>query len=460
MAETDIQVNLRKLPSVDSLLKMQETDELIAEYGRPLTVDAIRTVLLNLRHKVTSEQGTVPLPALIMQEVLLELQDWTHPTLEPVINASGVILHTNLGRSPLSAETLSAMHKVSQGYSTLEYDLEKGERGSRYLHTEDLLTRITGAEAGLVVNNNAAALLLILSALSRRRRTLISRTQLIEIGGGFRIPDVMAQSGAILEEIGTTNRVHIDDYVRAIESYPVKLVMRVHRSNFKLMGFTSEPALEELVEVSHAAGLPVVDDLGSGCFVDTADYGLAHEMTVMESLAAGADLVCFSGDKLLGGPQAGIIVGKKALVEKLRKHPVARAVRADKTALSGLSATLLHYLKDEVEKKIPIWQMISMRLATIEARAEQWARMLKKASTIPGESAIGGGSLPGEWLPTRLVSVSVNRPDQFLKRLRRSHPPIIARVENDRVLFDPRTVLPHQEGALLVELQNVLARWE
>ena len=460
MAETDKQANLRKLPSVDSLLKTQDADELIAEYGRPLTVDAIRDVLLTLRHKVTSEQGTVPLPALIMQDVLLQLQDWTHPTLEPVINASGVVLHTNLGRSPLSAETLSAMHKVSQGYSTLEYDLEKGGRGSRYLHTEDLLTRITGAEAGLVVNNNAAALLLILSALSRRRRTLISRTQLIEIGGGFRIPDVMAQSGAILEEIGTTNRVHIDDYVRAIESYPVKLVMRVHRSNFKLMGFTAEPTLEEIVEVSHAAGLPVVDDLGSGCFVDTADYGLAHEMTVMESLAAGADLVCFSGDKLLGGPQAGIIVGRKVLVEKLRKHPVARAVRADKTALSGLSATLMHYLKDEIERKIPIWQMISMRLATIEARAEQWARMLRKASTIPGESAIGGGSLPGERLPTRLVSVSVSRPDQFLKRLRRSHPPIIARVENDRVLFDPRTVLPHQEGALLVELQNVLARWE
>ena len=460
MTETDKQANLRKLPSVDSLLKTQDADELIAEYGRPLTVDAIRDVLLTLRHKVTSEQGTVPLPALIMQDVLLQLQDWTHPTLEPVINASGVVLHTNLGRSPLSAETLSAMHKVSQGYSTLEYDLEKGGRGSRYLHTEDLLTRITGAEAGLVVNNNAAALLLILSALSRRRRTLISRTQLIEIGGGFRIPDVMAQSGAILEEIGTTNRVHIDDYVRAIESYPVKLVMRVHRSNFKLMGFTAEPTLEEIVQVSHAAGLPVVDDLGSGCFVDTADYGLAHEMTVMESLAAGADLVCFSGDKLLGGPQAGIIVGRKVLVEKLRKHPVARAVRADKTALSGLSATLMHYLKDEIERKIPIWQMISMRLATIEARAEQWARMLRKASTIPGESAIGGGSLPGERLPTRLVSVSVSRPDQFLKRLRRSHPPIIARVENDRVLFDPRTVLPHQEGALLVELQNVLARWE
>lgn len=460
MTDANKQVNLRKLPSVDSLLKMQDAGNLIAEYGRPLTTDAIRAVLLALRKKVVSEQGTVPLPELIMQDVLLQLQYWTRPTLEPVINATGVILHTNLGRAPLSAETLNAMHKVSQGYSTLEYNLKSGGRGSRYLHTENLLTRITGAEAGLVVNNNASALLLILSALSKRRRTLISRTQLIEIGGGFRIPDVMEQSGAILEEIGTTNRVHLEDYTRALESYPIKLVMRVHRSNFRLMGFTAEPSLEEIAKVSHDAGLPVVDDLGSGCFVDTADYGLAHEMTVMESLAAGSDLVCFSGDKLLGGPQAGIIVGRKVLVEKLRKHPVARAVRADKMVLSGLSATLIHYLKDEFEKKIPIWQMISMRLATIESRAEQWARMLKGASTVVGESAIGGGSLPGERLPTRLVSIAVNRPDQFLKRLRRSHPPIIARVEDDKVLFDPRTVLPHQEGALLVELQNVLARWE
>ncbi|MEJ2759777.1 MAG: L-seryl-tRNA(Sec) selenium transferase, partial [Anaerolineales bacterium] len=367
--------------------------------------------------------------------------------------------HTNLGRAPLSTDTINAMQKIAQGYSTLEYDLEEGERGSRYLHTENLLTRITGAEAGMVVNNNASALLLILSALSYRRRTLISRTQLIEIGGGFRIPDVMSQSGAVLEEIGTTNRVHIEDYQRAIEEEPVKLVMRVHRSNFKLMGFTAEPTLEEITTVAHAAGLPVVDDLGSGCFLDTADYGLAHEMTVMESLAAGSDLVCFSGDKLLGGPQAGIIVGKKVLVDKLRKHPVARAVRADKLALSGLAATLLHYLKGEAERKIPIWQMISMNPSIIKSRADQWARMLRGAKVVEGESAVGGGSLPGEMLPTFLVSIPVSQPDQFLKRLRQSRPPIIARVENDKVMIDPRSVLPQQEGALLVELQNALSRW-
>lgn len=459
MTESEKRADLRKLPSVNALLQAPDGEELVEEYGHALTVSAIRQVLTDIRKKVGAEQGTIPLPELIVQDVQSILQAWTNLTLEPVINATGVILHTNLGRAPLSTDTINAMQKIAQGYSTLEYDLDEGKRGSRYIHTEDLLKRITGAEAGLVVNNNASALLLILSALSYRRRTLISRTQLIEIGGGFRIPEVMTQSGAVLEEIGTTNRVHIEDYQRAIESEPVKLVMRVHRSNFKLMGFTAEPTLEEIIAVAHAADLPVVDDLGSGSFLDTAEYGLAHEMTVMESLAAGSDLVCFSGDKLLGGPQAGIIVGKKALVDKLRKHPVARAVRADKMALSGLSATLLHYLKGEAERNIPIWQMISMKSPVIKSRAEQWSRMLRGARVVKGESAVGGGSLPGERLPTYLVALPVSQPDKFLMRLRQSRPPIIARVEDGQVMIDPRSVLAQQEGALLVELQNALSRW-
>jgi L-seryl-tRNA(Ser) seleniumtransferase len=449
--------DLRKLPSVNVLLKSREGAQFEATYGHDLTVAAIRKVVGDIRTRVGSEGGTIPLPDILMADVLSALEDWTHPTLEPVINATGVILHTNLGRSPMSAETLSAIQKVAQGYATLEYDLEKGKRGSRYVHTEDLLVRLTGAEAGLVVNNNASALLLILSALSSRRRTLVSRTQLIEIGGGFRIPDVMSQSGAVLHEIGTTNRVNIDDYRNAIEEHPIKLVLRAHRSNFKLVGFTAEPTLSEIAGVAHEAGLPMVDDLGSGSLLDTAKYGLAHEMTVLESLAAGSDLVCFSGDKLLGGPQAGIIVGKKALVNKLRKHPIARAVRADKLALAGLSATLMHYLKGEAEKKIPIWQMISMDMDLIEERAQHWKRTLKKAEIIDGESAVGGGSLPGERLPTRLVALDVPNPDKFLVQLRHSRPPIIARVEEGRVLVDPRTVLPQQEGALLVEIQNALA---
>jgi L-seryl-tRNA(Ser) seleniumtransferase len=451
--------NLRKIPSVDSLLNSKEGKEMTAAYGRSLTVSAVRTVLETLRTKVGREQSTIPLPELILQEVLHLLQKWTSPTLEPVINATGVILHTNLGRSPMSSETLSAIQKVTQGYSTLEYDLPKGQRGSRYIHTEDLLVRLTGAEAAVVVNNNASALLLILSALSNRRRTLISRTQLIEIGGGFRIPDVMVQSGAILQEIGTTNRVNIDDYRDAITEHPIKLVLRAHRSNFKLVGFTAEPTLQEIAEVAHRAGLPMVDDLGSGSLLDTADYGLAHETTVMESLAAGSDLVCFSGDKLLGGPQAGIIVGRKDLIQRLRKHPIARAVRADKMALAGLSATLLHYLKGEAEHKIPIWRMISMDVEKIESRAKQWTRFLKGAKMVAGESAVGGGSLPGERLPTWLVALDVPNPNQFLRQLRKAHPPIIARVEDGKVMIDPRTVLPQQEGALLVELQNTLAGW-
>jgi len=452
--------DLKKIPSVDGLLKDKSVQDLIADYGHALTVDAIREVLEGIRSRVLSKQETIPLPEIIIQDIQNQLDKWTRSSLEPVINATGVILHTNLGRAPLSEETLMAIQRVAQGYSTLEYDLNKGERGSRYIHAEDLLRRITGAEAAMVVNNNAAALLLILYALARRRRTLISRTQLIEIGGGFRIPDVMKQSGAILEEIGTTNKVNIEDYRRAIEEEPIKLVLRAHRSNFQLVGFTAEPALEEIVEVAHAAGLPVIDDLGSGSFLDTAKYGLKHEMTVQESLAAGSDLVCFSGDKLLGGPQAGIIVGKKDLVDKLRKHPIARAIRADKLALSGLTATLLHYLKDEAEEKIPIWQMISMPLSEIETRAYKWMRVFKRGEIIDGESTIGGGSLPGETLPTKLIALDLDRPDAFLARLRRSHPPVIARVENDRILVDPRTVLQKQEGGLLVEMQNALAAWK
>jgi L-seryl-tRNA(Ser) seleniumtransferase len=457
MTDIDRDVDLSKLPSVSALLTTTDGGKFVAEYGHDLTVAAIRMTTERIRNKAGKEGGTIPLPEVMIQDVLTLLEEWTHPTLEPVINATGVILHTNLGRSPLSAETISAMQKVAQGYSTLEYDLTEGRRGSRYVHTEDLLKRLTGAEAGLVVNNNASALLLILAALSKKRRTLISRTQLIEIGGGFRIPDVMEESGAILEEIGTTNRVNIEDYRKAINELPIKLVLRAHRSNFKLVGFTGEPSLAEIAGVAHEGGLPMVDDLGSGTLLDTAKYGLAHETMVTESLEAGSDLVCFSGDKLLGGPQAGIIVGKKDLVDKLRKHPIARAVRADKVALAGLTATLLHYLKGEAEEKIPIWQMISMDMAMINERAQHWKRMLKGSEIIDGESAVGGGSLPGERLPTRLVAIHVDRPDEFLARLRHSRPPIIARVEEDRVLVDPRTVLPQQEGALLVEIQNALA---
>ncbi|HQL39509.1 MAG TPA: L-seryl-tRNA(Sec) selenium transferase, partial [Anaerolineaceae bacterium] len=380
---------------------------------------------------------------------------WLHPTLVPVINASGVILHTNLGRAPLSRAAAEAARSLSLGYSTLEYDLYKGKRGSRLIHAEALLTRLTGAEAALVVNNNAAAVLLVLSALARRQRVIISRTQLVEIGGGFRIPDVMAQSGARLVEIGTTNRVHLSDYQAALEE-PAGMVLRAHQSNFRIIGFTSEPDLAEIVRVAHRHGVAVMDDLGSGTLLDTAHYGLQHEPTIQESLAAGVDVLTFSGDKLLGGPQAGIIIGRMDLLAKIKKHPLARAVRVDKTRLAALAATLLHYLKDEALQEIPVWRMISLPAELIQARAQRWADVLGRGEVVASRSTVGGGSLPEETLPTHVLALDVPQPNSFLAALRMLQPPIIARIEAERVMMDPRTVLPEEEGAFLRGIASVL----
>lgn len=455
---------LRNLPSVEQILQTEIAAHLIARFGRPLTLDAIRFVLDETRARFKSGGITaLPLADLILAQAESTLTAWTKPTLLPVINASGVILHTNLGRAPLSEAAIYAMDLVSRGYSTLEYDLEKGQRGSRLFHAESLLQKLTGAESALVVNNNASAVLLVLSALANKKRVIISRSQLVEIGGGFRVPDVMKQSGAKLVEVGTTNKVHLSDYEEALIE-AAGLVMRAHRSNFKLVGFTEEPELKDMVEAAHGFGVPVVDDLGSGALYDTAKYGLAHEPTVQESMQAGVDIVCFSGDKLLGGPQAGIIIGKADLIAKIKKHPLARAVRADKVCLAGLSATLLHYLKDEAEREVPIVKMMSLTLKQVRGRAEAWAADLGQGlalsnvevSIVAGESTVGGGSLPGESMPTFLLSLEVKSTEKFLRGLRKNNPPIIARTENDKVLLDPRTVLPEQEGALLVGLNNLL----
>jgi L-seryl-tRNA(Ser) seleniumtransferase len=346
------------------------------------------------------------------------------------------------------------MDEAAADYSTLEYDLEKGQRGSRLTHAEAILQKLTGAEAAVVVNNNASAVLLALAALAHKKRVIISRSQLVEIGGGFRVPDVMKQSQAKLIEVGTTNRVRLSDYQSALEE-PTGLVMRAHRSNFKIVGFTEEPELKAIVEVAHQANVPVLDDLGSGALLDTARYGFAHEPTVQESLAAGVDLVCFSGDKLLGGPQAGIILGKKDLIDKIRKHPLARAVRADKTCLAGLTATLLHYLRDEAEREIPIWRMMSLSLEQLRARAETWRTELGQGEVIKSESTVGGGSLPEECVSTYVLALNVKSPDKFLKSLREANPPVIARVENDTILFDPRTVL--DDALLLKVIKNALS---
>ncbi len=426
----------------------------MAEFGRPLTLEAVRTVLQDVRRQFT-EAGEVPAEAGLLARIEQRLQNWTMPTLRPVLNASGVVLHTNLGRAPLSQAALRAISLVSMGYSNLEYDLETGRRGSRAVHAEALLQRITGAEAALVVNNNAAAVLLALITLARRRVVVVARSQLVEIGGGFRVPDIMKQSGARLLEVGTTNRVHVSDLENALEANPA-LFLRAHRSNFAILGFTSEPTLEEMAGVAHKAGIPLIDDLGSGSLLDTARYGLGHEPTVQESLAAGADLVCFSGDKLLGGPQAGILAGRAEIVAKCKKHPLARALRADKLCLAALSATLLHYLKDEAEQAIPVWRMISATTESLRERAQEWAARLGQGEVIAGESTVGGGSLPGETLPTYLLALSVKNPNRLLSRLRQSVPPVIARLADERLVCDARTILPEQENEFLRVLDSAL----
>ncbi|HET9906657.1 MAG TPA: L-seryl-tRNA(Sec) selenium transferase [Anaerolineales bacterium] len=445
-------INLRDLPSVDVLL--QSAGHLIETYGRPLTLDSIRITLDETRSQFKQDaEAVLPSNDVILARAEAHLSTWTSATLQPIINATGVILHTNLGRAPLSEESIRAMEEASRNYSNLEYDLTKGQRGSRLVHAESVLKKLTGAEAALVVNNNASAVLLVLSALANKKRVIISRTQLVEIGGGFRVPDVMKGSGAKLVEVGTTNKVRLSDYEEALED-PAALVMRAHRSNFKIVGFTEEPDLKDMVSVAHKANIPLLDDLGSGALLDTSTYGLAHEPTVQESLAAGVDLVCFSGDKLLGGPQAGIIVGKADLIAKIKKHPLARAVRADKTCLAGITATLFHYLKDEAERKIPIWRMISLTPEKVRVRAEAWQAELGQGEVIKSESTVGGGSLPEESLPTYVLSLTVKGPDKFLKKLREGNPPVIARVENQAVLLDPRTVL--QDEALLNALKVAL----
>jgi len=445
--------SLRDIPSVEQLLK--SVDHLIDKYGRPLTLDALRLTLDEIRTRFKQDpESALPSLDMILVQAESHLSAWTASTLYPVINATGVILHTNLGRAPLSKETIKAMNEVALNYSNLEYDLSKGKRGSRLIHAESVLQKLTGAEAALVVNNNASALLLVLSALANRKRVIIARSQLVEIGGGFRVPDVMKQSGAKLVEVGTTNKVNLADFENELSN--AALVMRAHRSNFKIVGFTEEPDFKDIVDAAHNANVPVVDDLGSGSLIDTAKYGLAHEPTVGESLAAGADIVCFSGDKLLGGPQAGIIIGKKNLLDKIKKHPLARAIRADKTCLAGITATLTHYLKDEAEREIPIVRMMSLTPEQVKVRAEAWRDSLGQGDVIESESTVGGGSLPEESMSTFVLSLSVKSPDKFLKKLREANPPIIARVVNDKILLDPRTVSEEQDAKLLPTLRSKL----
>ena len=449
--------DLSLLPSIDHLLKTPDLAKLLETFGRSLSLEAARSVLEEIREDTIHTDAAIPDQAEIITRIKQQLDAWLRPSLVPVINATGVILHTNLGRAPLSRATRLAISAAAEGFTNLEFNLETGKRGKRSVHATHILAQLTGAEAGFVVNNNAGAVLLVLSALASGKKVVVTRSQLVEIGGGFRIPDVMRQSGAELVEIGTTNRVHLYDFERALENKDIALVLVAHHSNFKLIGFHSEPELAEVVEIAHRFGVPVVHDLGSGAMLDTARYGLAHEPMVQESIKAGCDLVCFSGDKLLGGPQAGIIIGKKALIKTIRVHPLARALRSDKLTLAGLTATLFHYLKDEAERELPIWQMIAKPLDEIQASAEHWRQFLGFGEVISGYSTVGGGSLPTEEMPTYLLALAPKKPDAFMKALRENHPPVIARIDEDRVLLDPRTIFPDQEAALLRNLASALS---
>ncbi len=433
------QNSYRPLPSIDRVI----SDQRLA--GRrvdgPL-VEVSREVLDGARRRIAAG-GEAPSFDDIVAEVGARLDEELRPPLYPLVNATGVIIHTNLGRAPLAAEAVEAMASVAAGYSNLEYDVASGARGSRHTILEPLLRRLTGAEAAMAVNNNASAVLLALSALAAGKEVVISRGQLVEIGGGFRIPDVMRQSRAKLVEAGTTNRTRASDFEAAIGARTAA-VMRVHPSNFKISGFTETPALGDLVGVAHAAGVMLIDDLGSGCLLDTTQYGLPPEPTPQASIAAGADVVMFSGDKLLGGPQAGLIVGRAEPLAKLKRHPLARAVRLDKASIAGLAATLRIYVEGAAEVKFPVWRMIAAPLDALDTRAAAIAtRIGPAAHVVDGRSVAGGGSLPEESLRSRIVAVAPPRgtnASAVATRLRSRG--VVARVEDGRVLLDPRTIDP------------------
>ncbi|MFV9503039.1 MAG: L-seryl-tRNA(Sec) selenium transferase [Oscillochloridaceae bacterium umkhey_bin13] len=457
--------SLRDLPSVDRLIQAVRAT-LADDLPHALLREAARDELAAMRALVRDQPDqTATTPDALRDQcvarVVARLQANLRPSLCPVINASGVIIQTNLGRAPLSRAALAAMAQVGTGYSNLEYDLAQGERGSRHVHLEALLTQLSGAEAALAVNNNAAAIYLGLIALAAGREVIVSRGQAVEIGGGFRIPDVLRQSGASLVEVGTTNRTYARDYAAAI-SERTALLMRIHSSNFRLTGFVHETSLADMVAVGRAHQVAVLDDLGSGTLLPTAPYGLAPEPTVQESVAAGADLVTFSGDKLLGGPQAGLIVGRRDLIAQLRRHPLARAMRLDKLTIAALAATLQSYVRGQALDEIPVWQMISMPVTTLASRAEALAARLRTvglpADVIACRSAVGGGSLPGESLPSYGVALTPQPGDAdgLAARLRTGDPAVVARISEDRLVFDLRTVREGDEEDALVRQVSAL----
>lgn len=449
----------RLLPSVERLLSNESIALLVEEHSRPVVLDLVRQELDEARSSIKSGN---PAPRLddIIAAINERAESLTGDWPRHVINATGVVLHTNLGRSPLSNDAMHAMHRAAQGYSNLELDLLTGRRGSRQAHISSLVARVTGAEAALVVNNNASAVMLGLAATADGKEVIVSRGEAVEIGGGFRIPDVLAQSGARLVEVGTTNRTYARDYEAAIGENTGAL-LAVHASNFRVMGFTHAPDLGELVEIGMQRGIPVLHDIGSGCLLDSARFGLMHEPMPQESASSGVGLSFFSGDKLLGGPQAGIIAGKKALVDVVARHPLARAMRIDKLSMAALAATLEHYIKGEALDKIPIWRIIAMTADDVKVRAERWAREIgDSASPVKSRATIGGGSLPGETLPTWALAINCDEllggAEGVAKQLREWDSPILGRIEDGRVLLDARTVLPGEDDTMLQAVRHAL----
>ena len=454
---------LRNLPSVERVVNDTMLSAAVDAHGREMVVELTREVLDGARKRVLAGSAA-PAGEEIAEAVLALIANLAEPSPRPVINATGVVIHTNLGRAPLSDAALAAADAVGRGYSDLEIDLGTGRRGSRQAHLQSLLRRITGAEAALAVNNNASALLLGLSALAASREVIVSRGEAVEIGGGFRIPDVLRQSGCTLVDVGTTNRTYVRDYADAM-SDQTGAFLKAHASNFRVEGFTAFVDERDLVALGETSGVPVLHDVGSGALLPTEQYGLAHEPTPQESIAAGVGLVFFSGDKLLGGPQAGIVVGKRDLVAQLERHPLARAVRIDKMSLASLTATLTHYVMGEAEAKVPVWRMISATAEDVRARAEKWRAVLAthdfKADVATARSAIGGGSLPGETLPSWVLSINPptgSSPESVLSGLRGQPTPVIARIEEDTVRLDPRTVLPEQDDDVIKAVTAVMAR--
>jgi L-seryl-tRNA(Ser) seleniumtransferase len=458
---------LRQIPSVDELLHQPRLAKLASRISRELLVEVAREVLDGLRDQITGRAGVSVLPVIptdIEEVIAREVERILARTLQPVVNATGVILHTNLGRAPLPPAVLEEFRQTAIHYSNLEYDLEAGARGRRDVHTSELLARLTGAEDAIVVNNCAAAILVVLAALAKGGEVLVSRGELIEIGDGFRIPEVMAQSGAILREVGTTNRTHLSDYESAVTSQ-TRLLLRVHPSNFHISGFTDRPSTEELVALAKRANLPLVEDLGSGCLVDLSPYGI-DEPTVRQSIEAGISLVLFSGDKLLGGPQAGIIAGKREFVQLVRRHPLFRALRVDKLIITALEVTLGSYQRGALDE-VPAVAMIRSTPREIEERSRNFLRELTSSLSMSGldieiadgESLAGGGSTPAQSLPTKVIRIrSERRPaSQIEQRLRRgASTSVIARVEDDAVVLDLRTVFAEQEASLAEALAAAL----